>query len=171
MRMVNPTLSTIQKRHPLVAQPLPPPPNTMMKRFMIHRQGGILTSLLTQICDVPNVSRYPLPSEGCSHRTSNQTTAAPGSRRGSVTRQPQGMTMQPPRALPRLQRNIDSPPRIAVGVVERGRAHGYLLDPLLRVLSLLLGLLHEGVAGLAHHLVLRGGLGNRQPDGRPDPDA
>jgi hypothetical protein len=125
MKMVNPTLSTIQKRHPLVAQPLPPPPNTMMKRFMIHRQGGILTSFLTQICDVPNVSRYPLPSEGCSHRTSNQTTAAPGSRRGSVTRQPQGMTMQPPRALPRLQRNIDSPPRIAVGVVERGRAHGY----------------------------------------------
>src|SRR5215216_2518221 len=44
---------------------------------------------------------------------------------GSATRQPQGMTMQPPRALPRLQRNIDSPPRIAVGVVERGRAHGY----------------------------------------------
>jgi hypothetical protein len=36
MRMVNPTLSTIQNRHPPVAQPLPPPPNTMMKRFMIH---------------------------------------------------------------------------------------------------------------------------------------
>jgi hypothetical protein len=58
MRMVNPTLSTIQNRHPPVEQPLPPPPNTMMKRFMIHRQGGILTSFLTRFCDVPNVSRY-----------------------------------------------------------------------------------------------------------------
>jgi hypothetical protein len=26
MRMVNPTLSTIQNKHPLVAHPLPPPP-------------------------------------------------------------------------------------------------------------------------------------------------
>src|SRR5215204_1364027 len=48
---------------------------------------------------------------------------------------------------------------------------GYLLDPLLRVLGLLLGLLHEGVAGLAHHLVLLSGLGDRQAYGRPDPDA
>ena len=84
------------------------------------------------------------------------------------------MTMQPPRVLPRLQRNIGSPPRTAeaVGAVGRGRVHsfrmiialllgkalvlglllrrdpgflGYLLDPLLRIL----GLLHEGVAGLA----------------------
>jgi hypothetical protein len=41
MRIVNPTLSTIQKRHPLVVHPLPPPPNTIMKRFTIHRLGGI----------------------------------------------------------------------------------------------------------------------------------
>ena len=88
------------------------------------------------------------------------------------------MTMQPPRVLPRLQRNIGSPPRTAeaVDAASAYRAHsfrmiialllgkalvlglllrrapgflGYLLDPLLRVLGLLLGLLHEGVAGLA----------------------
>ena len=107
------------------------------------------------------------------------------------------MTMQPPRVLPRLKRNIGSPSRTAVGTASSGRAHssrmvialllgktlvlglllrralgfpGYLLDPLLRVLGLLLGLLHEGVAGLAHHLVLLGGLGDRQPHGRPNPD-
>jgi hypothetical protein len=39
MRMVNPTLSTIQNRHPPVVHPLPP--NTMIKRFKIHREGGI----------------------------------------------------------------------------------------------------------------------------------
>jgi hypothetical protein len=49
MRMVNPTLSTIQNRHPLVAHPLPPPPNTTIKRFTIHRQGGIQASFLARV--------------------------------------------------------------------------------------------------------------------------
>jgi hypothetical protein len=48
IRMVSPTLTTIQNRHPPVAQPLPPPPNTMMKRLIIHRIGTISISFLTQ---------------------------------------------------------------------------------------------------------------------------
>jgi hypothetical protein len=45
MRMVNPTLSTIQNKHPLVAHPLPPPPNTMMKRFTIHMYESYNTKI------------------------------------------------------------------------------------------------------------------------------
>jgi hypothetical protein len=48
IRMVSPTLTTIQNRHPPVAQPLPPPPNTMIKRLIIHRIGNISISFLTQ---------------------------------------------------------------------------------------------------------------------------
>jgi hypothetical protein len=49
MRMVSPTLTSIQNRQPPGAQPLPPPPNTMMERFIIHRIGNILRSFLTRI--------------------------------------------------------------------------------------------------------------------------
>jgi hypothetical protein len=72
--------------------------------------------------DLRRAERLTLPGEGCTPRTSDQITAAPGSRRGSVTRQPHGMTMQPPRTLPRLQRNIDPPPRVAVGTATSDRA-------------------------------------------------
>src|SRR3990170_3234712 len=53
-----------------------------------------------------------------------------------------------------------------------GRALGLtrdLLDLLLGLLHLLLSLVHEVVAGLAHHLVLLAGLGDGEPYGRPDP--
>jgi hypothetical protein len=38
MKMVRPTLTNIQKRHPDEHPPLlPPPPNTIMKRFSTNR--------------------------------------------------------------------------------------------------------------------------------------
>ena len=49
------------------------------------------------------------------------------------------------------------------------RLLGDPLDPLLGVLGLFLGLLYEVVARLAHHLVFLGGLGDGEPDGRPEP--
>jgi hypothetical protein len=60
MRMVNPTLSTIQNRHPPVEQPLPPPPNTIMKRFTIHRQGGVTASFLARVSYGTGASERPL---------------------------------------------------------------------------------------------------------------
>lgn len=53
--------------------------------------------------------RYPRPSRGSTQIASNQTTAAPETRPGSDASHPHGTTMQPPRALPRLQRNIGYP--------------------------------------------------------------
>src|SRR5918994_3691878 len=50
--------------------------------------------------------RSPSGQSGTSTQgMSNQTTAAAESIRGRDTRHPHGMTMQPPRVLPRLQRN------------------------------------------------------------------
>ncbi len=46
-----------------------------------------------------------------------------------------------------------------------GRVLGFSRD----LLNLLLGLVHEVVAGLAHHLVLLARFGDSKTDGRPDP--
>jgi hypothetical protein len=46
MKMVMPTLTSIQNRHPDEHPPLlPPPPKTIMKRFNMNRQGNILMIL------------------------------------------------------------------------------------------------------------------------------
>jgi hypothetical protein len=67
--------------------------------------------LFTQTRRVSSVSRTPRPSGRSNYRANNNNTAAPGNRSGNDARHPQGTTTQPPRVLPRLQRNIGSPPR------------------------------------------------------------
>jgi len=113
--MVRPTLNTrlisIQNRQPEVEQPplRPPPPNTIMKRLITNRFNKPLYRPFSpkpgQGSGRPGDGRLP-------QRTNIQARADPETviKVTEDNMHPQGMTMQPPRVLPCLHRNIDPPP-------------------------------------------------------------
>jgi hypothetical protein len=63
--------------------------------------------------------------------------------------------MQPPRVLPRLQRNIGSPPRTAVGTASSDRAHSFPYGNLALLLgkALVLSLLLRCALGFLGYLL------------------
>ena len=127
--MVMPTLTNIRSSTPIGTLPssehyyeevqheqIKEPPTTVLSRrspLVVGRARGLTTA-----------------DRGSAQRTSNQTTAAPQSRGGTDTKHPHGTTMQPPRVLPRLQRNIGPPLRTVVGAASSDRAHDFSTVPL-----------------------------------------
>jgi hypothetical protein len=111
MKMVRPTLTSIQNRHPDPHPPLlPPPPNTIIKRFSIKRKGSIPHDPFSpKSAKLRAPAKIHPPGAGGLLETHNRPTTTPMERSGNDGRRPHGMTMQAPLVLPRLQRNILPP--------------------------------------------------------------